>query len=500
MNRKLLFQVTAHTVLIGLVLLGVCLAGVWFTVRSQRNLTRLLSEEVACLQATQELQIRVRQLRFRHFLNLVDPVHSRQEPIAEAHQNFEKALENARQAARSDREQEAVEKIADGYRHYQRELALLPAELAGAGQSVDLHKLVDAHPIRFVSDPCQDLIRINQEEIEQTVRDSDQLGHRLRLAMLALGLFGPLGGVLAGYGIARGLSRSIYQLSVRVQDISRHLDQKVASVNLPADGDLQHLDAQLQHVVRRVEEATQNLQRQQRDLLRAEQLAAVGQLAASVAHEVRNPLTSVKMLVEAAHRGRNPRPLTGEDLEVIYREIVRLEGTVQNLLDFARPPAPQRAACDLRDIVTQAVELVRSRARQQGVTLDVRLPAGPATADVDCAQLSTVLVNLFLNALDAMPGGGKLEVTLGTDAPDGLALTVADTGTGIPPQMAGQLFTPFASTKPTGTGLGLSICKRIVEEHGGQIHAGNRPGGGACFALQLPAIAREENHAHVAGH
>src|SRR5438093_3180508 len=196
MNRKLLFQVTAPTVLIGLVLLGVCLAGVWFTVRSQRNLTRLLSEEVACLQATQELQIRVRQLRFRHFLNLVDPAHSRQEPIAEAHQNFEKALEKARQAARSDREQEAVGKIAEGYRHYQRELALLPAELAGAGQSVDLHKLVDAHPIRFVSDPCQDLIRINQEEIEQTVRDSDQLGPRLRLAMLALGLLGPLGGVL----------------------------------------------------------------------------------------------------------------------------------------------------------------------------------------------------------------------------------------------------------------------------------------------------------------
>src|SRR5206468_3635646 len=220
------------------------------------------------------------------------------------------------------------------------------------GKGVDLHQLVDAHPIRYVSDPCQDLIRINQEEIEQTVRDSDQLGHRLRLAMLGLGLVGPFSGVLAGYGIARALSRSIYQLSVRVQDMARQLDQKVASVTLPADGDLQHLDTQLQHVVRRVEEAAQNLQRQQRELLRTEQLAAVGQLAASVAHEVRNPLTSVKLLIEAAHRTRNRKPLSDEDLAVIYGEIVRLEGTVQNLLDFARPPAPRRASCDVREIVT----------------------------------------------------------------------------------------------------------------------------------------------------
>src|SRR5262249_46607190 len=289
------------------------------------------------LQATQELQIRVRQLRFRHFLNLLDPAHARQEPIDEARANFETALEKARQAANSPREREAVDAIAAGYKRYQRELALFSDELAGAGKSVNLHKLVDDHPIRYVSDPCQELIRINQEEIEQTVRDSDRLGWWLRLAMLGLGVMGPLSGVLAGYGIARALSRSIYQLSVRVQDLARHLDQKVASVTLPADGDLQHLDAQLQHVVQRVEEATNNLQRQQRELLRTEQLAAVGQLAASVAHEVRNPLTSVKLLVEAAHRTHNRKPLTEEDLEVIYREIVRLEGTVQNLLDFARP-------------------------------------------------------------------------------------------------------------------------------------------------------------------
>jgi two-component system sensor histidine kinase HydH len=500
MNRKLLVKVTAPSVLIGLVFFVACLIGVWFTLRSQRNLTKLLSQEVVSSQAAQELQIRVRQLRFRNFLNLIDPAHAQQQPIDDAQHNFEKALDKARQAASTARERDGVEAIAAGYKRYQKELGRLRDEVASAGDRADLHKLVDAHPVRYVSDPCEDLVRINQEEIEDTVRESDRFGFWVRLTLVGLGVAGPLSGLLAGFGIARGLSRSIYQLSVRVQDMARHLDQKVASVTLPADGDLQHLDEQMQYVVQRVEEAAQNLQRHQREMLRAEQLAAVGQLAASVAHEVRNPLTSIKLLVEAAQRPRNPQPLTHEDLEVIYGEVVRLEQTVQSFLDFARPPAAQRSTCDLGDVIGQAVELVRARARQQGVNFEVRLPDTPCAVEVDRGQFCTVLVNLFLNALDAMPGGGRLEVTLDAPPARGLLLTVADTGCGIAPHMAERLFTPFASGKPTGTGLGLSICKRIIEEHKGRISAANRPEGGARFAITLPQPTPEEVHADSAGH
>jgi two-component system sensor histidine kinase HydH len=340
-----------------------------------------------------------------------------------------------------------------------------------------------------VIDPCNELLQLENKQLHEVAADSQHVSQEAYLALLILGLAGPIGGLVMGYGVARGLRQSIYRLSVRVQDMAQRLSEKVASVSVAADGDLRGLDEQIQHIVTRVEEVTERVQQQQRNFLRAEQLSAVGQLAAGVAHEVRNPLTGIKLVIEAALRSRNPRPLTPDDVRMIHREIARLEQTVQGFLDFARLPPPRRASWDLREVIRQACDLVRARAGQQQVRLECDLPEQPVLACVDKGQLVTVLVNLFLNALDAMPQGGRLEVQLSQPEDEGVRLSVSDTGTGIPAEFVGRLFTPFATTKATGTGLGLSISRRILEEHGGTITAGNRPGGGACFTITLP----EEN-------
>jgi signal transduction histidine kinase len=445
-----------------------------------------LAENVASLQAAQELEIRVRQLRFHCFLYLIDPTPKRLEPIAIDEQNFEAALARARESADAPEEIAWVEAISAGYRQYQDELAALRRDVATGWRPTDLGHLADTHPVRHIVDPCQELLRFNREAMEASARENERVGNQAHQVMLLVGILGPLGGLVVGLGIAQGLSRSIGRLSVRVQGMAQRLDQDVGSVSLEAGGDLHNLDRQLQYVVRRVEEVAERVQRQERNLLRAEQLAAVGQLAASVAHEVRNPLTAVKLLVEVALRQRQPKPLTPDDLRVIHGEIARLERIVQGLLDFARLPTPRRTDCDLRDVIAGAVELAQGRARQQQVAFAVQAPEGPVPAAVDRDQVHTVLVNLFLNALDAMPHGGRLEVHLAPGPDGGARLSVADTGTGIPPEMAARLFTPFASSKPTGTGLGLSISRRIIEEHGGTLTAANRPEGGACFTLVLP--------------
>ncbi len=240
------------------------------------------------------------------------------------------------------------------------------------------------------------------------------------------------------------------------------------------------------------------MRRQQQEMLRAEQLAAVGRLATAVAHEVRNPLAAIKLLVEGALRPRSPRPLDREQLTVMHREAARLERIVQEFLDFARPPKLQRRSADLREVVEQAASLVRPRAQRQGVRFLTQAPDRPVPAAVDPGQLRSVLVNLFLNALDALPGGGSLEVHWEPLAGE-VRLAVCDSGPGIRPDILAQLFTPFVSSKPTGTGLGLCISKRVVEDHGGRITAANRPEGGARVEIVLPSPSAEDSRAEAAG-
>lgn len=486
MSRRILLTVTAPTVIVGLLLFATGLVSAWYVNQLQENTAQILKDNVSSLRAAAQMEITVRQLRFHCFLYLIAPTDELRKRIDADEKLFESWLNKAEVVAFTPSEKLLVGKVRDGYLQYQERFDKLSREVKPFPARPDFQALDS--PVDNVVTPCRAFLEENQDTMHATAEESDQLSRDLRLAMLLLGVGGPIGGILSGFGIARGLSRSIYQLSVRVQDMAQHLDQNVGSVKVTANDNLAGLDGKMQHIVRRVEEVAERVQRQQRELLRAEQLSAVGQLAACVAHEIRNPLTAVKMLVGVALREQNRKPLTPDDLRVIHEEIGRLEQTVQNLLDFARLPTPSRAVTDVRDVIRQAVDLVKTRAGQQEVEIGVRMPGQPALAEVDRGQLSTVLVNLFLNALDAMAKGGRLDITL-EQTPDKIRLAVRDTGEGIPPQKMRDLFTPFASSKSTGTGLGLSISQRIIQEHGGTISAANRDDGnaaGACFTICLP--------------
>jgi signal transduction histidine kinase len=156
-------------------------------------------------------------------------------------------------------------------------------------------------------------------------------------------------------------------------------------------------------------------------------------------------------------------------------------------LDFARPPRIEKRTFETREILTQIVQLLEARAERQGVRIERRFPDEPLLIQADIGQVRQVVLNLLLNALDAVPQGGTIWLELRKDDENWLSLSVADSGSGLPAELGAQIFEPFVSTKETGLGLGLSICKRIVEAHEGEIQAANRPEGGAVFTVRLPA-------------
>jgi signal transduction histidine kinase len=235
------------------------------------------------------------------------------------------------------------------------------------------------------------------------------------------------------------------------------------------------------------EQRSRSKAEQDKRFLRAEQMMAIGQVAAGVAHELRNPLTSIKGLVQVNLRELESRGLPSEDLTVIEHEIRRMEKTLQTFLDFARPPEPHRRRHDLGKIVERVLALAGGRARKQQVALRFLKTPMPVEAEVDGDQIQQLLLNLVLNALDAMPQGGTVEVDL-RPARDGFVeLYVRDTGPGIAPHILPKVFETFVSSKETGVGLGLPLSLRIAEDHGGSLFAFNLPVSGACFLLRLPA-------------
>lgn len=222
-------------------------------------------------------------------------------------------------------------------------------------------------------------------------------------------------------------------------------------------------------------------------LMRAEQMIAIGQVAAGVAHELRNPLTSIKGLVQVNLRELGARGLPVEDLEVIEQEIRRMEKTLQTFLDFARPPQPERRLQNIATIIERVMALVAGRARKQQVSLQFLPPESLAQAEVDGDQIQQLVLNLVLNALDAMPQGGSLEVDLRRPLDGFLEIYVRDTGPGIAAHILPKVFESFVSSKETGVGLGLPLSRRIAEDHGGTLTAYNLPEKGACLQLRLPA-------------
>ncbi|MFH1035211.1 MAG: ATP-binding protein [Pseudomonadota bacterium] len=225
--------------------------------------------------------------------------------------------------------------------------------------------------------------------------------------------------------------------------------------------------------------------RLRREVAEAAHLAAVGRLAGSVAHEVRNPLSALRGLVQFLAKGHDPGSKQAEYADVAVAEVDRLERVVSGLLEYTRPREPRRFPLDLRESLQGTLDLMADDPRAQGVDMVLEVDPGLPPVQADPDQVRQVLVNLVVNALEALDGRGRLLIK--AQAHKGhVEVSVQDSGPGLPPGDPRQVFDPFFSTRERGTGLGLAIARRMAQAHGGDLKAANAPEGGAVFTLTLP--------------
>ena len=343
LTRSLLFRIAGPTVFMSLLFLGSCITAALYVHHQQAASVRVLDEAIASRKIAGEL--------LKGLDDLAALPADRRDEARALHGHISGLLAHAKRGVDKAEEARIVDRLEDSINRYLRREAQAVSGFAPGAAGREVARTLEAE----VVPTCRELERYNAAEIER----SEAILHRtvawMAWGLAGVGVIGSLAGLLMGYGVARGLGRSV---------------------------------------------------------LRAEELAEVGQIAAGMAHELRNPLTAIKMLVQTNREEAESRGLPTEDLNVIEKEILRMEGRLNVFIDFARPPKPERRRIDLAAVVGETLALVGGRARKQRVVLKFSPPATPVYVDADGEQVRQLLVNLALNALDVMPRGGILEIEL----------------------------------------------------------------------------------------
>ncbi len=331
--------------------------------------------------------------------------------------------------------------------------------------------------------------------------DYDRLLRLNNLTRLAATLAIFTFGMFASLFLARRYTRPIYQV---IQAAKAVASGRLTEMAVPSTGgEITELVLSFNEMVARLR---QNKALEER-LRQAEQFSALGQLAAGIAHEIRNPLNMISLGIDhvsskLAPVARHPvlperTGAPGADAEALHglmltmkQEIHRLNELVEQFLQHGKPLRVTLTEQPIAPLLVEVIQLAEQKARAQGIKCEARLPADLPPVRVDATQIKTCFMNVVLNAIQAMPAGGRLtiEAAIHPTAARWLDVRVQDTGPGIPPELLPRVCEPYFTTKTLGIGLGLALTKRIIEEHGGRLLIESEPGQGTMVRLRLPVL------------
>ena len=286
------------------------------------------------------------------------------------------------------------------------------------------------------------------------------------------------------------LTAFLNEITAPEKTIDREIDYNPSSgISVPLEVSASRLEGDdgsfLGHVI--LFRDLTEVQSLKREIERSQRLASIGRLAAGVAHEIRNPLSSIKGF--ATYFGERYRavPEDKKTAEIMVQEVERLNRVIGQLLEFARPVRIQRKSTSIRTLVHHSLKMIEKKAAERSISINTNIPDDLKDISIDADMINQVLLNLYLNAIEAMEHGGELTVDIDQAVdPQRLKLTISDTGRGIDKKDLSNIFDPYFTTKQSGTGLGLAIVHKIIESHHGEIIVESDPGEGTIVTILLP--------------
>jgi signal transduction histidine kinase len=295
-------------------------------------------------------------------------------------------------------------------------------------------------------------------------------------------VFGPVGAHVFPSGSEKALGLLIYNVVGWVTGLLSERERR------EREG-YRRTAEELQKAFEKLRGQTNLILEKEEQLRRAERLSTMGELAAGITHEIRNPLAAIKGAVEIVLDPATPQPRREEFMKLMLNEVNRLNGVVSNFLGLARFQRVHRENASIADILVRMLGILEPQLSRKGVSTRTRFAPDLPDLKLDVSQMENAILNLLLNAVASMPNGGILSLATRTEKRDGaeeVLVEITDTGAGIEPEHLPHIFDPFFTTKSDGTGLGLTIVKRIVKAQGGSIDVSSEPGSGTRVTLALP--------------
>ncbi|MDO9547382.1 MAG: ATP-binding protein [Candidatus Marinimicrobia bacterium] len=483
-------MLTGFVIMIFLIL-TLCVFAILYTNRLQENSAKILDENVYSLKAAEELEIALLDMKGLTAYFILNGEQKWLDLFSEKKMSFYTWLAEARSKAHTAAEEILLDSIDVQFQQY----------LEYHAQVVHYYRhknLNDAHALLVgemrntfnqIYEKCEEILSINEKLIHESGRIMASENRIVITIMYGIGIAGIILGISLGTILARSITHPIYNLVLKVKDATG--GELIEKVDISPETELEHLDKYVRNLIEKIQLINRDLEHSQSMLLRSEKLAALGKVASGLAHEIRNPLTAIKMLIYSLQKEVKKNPYTEKDFEIIFNEIDRMEGFLQNFLDFARPRNPNYDQINIADTLQQTILLLTPQIREANIQMSSDIQSDGIRTFADREQLCQVFINIILNAVQAMANGGLLEISTRlmhnlAGSPTDIQIIFNDTGPGIPPDIIGSIFDPFITGRKDGTGLGLSIAHRIISNHGGWIDAVNNPEKGACFTINLP--------------